>query len=104
MRRRADHDDRALFDVGQEHVLLRLVEAVNLVDEEDGAPAPHLEPVPRAGDGVANLGDAAGRGVQRVEGRAGVLGDDAGERGLAGAGRAVEDDRHQPVGVEHPPE
>jgi len=37
LRRRADQDDRAVFDVRQQRVLLRLVEAVNLVDQQDGA-------------------------------------------------------------------
>ena len=34
---RADQPDGAALDVGQEGVLLGLVEAVNLIDEEDGA-------------------------------------------------------------------
>jgi hypothetical protein len=37
LRRRADERDRAVLDVRQERVLLRLVEAVDLVDEEDRA-------------------------------------------------------------------
>ena len=36
---RADEDDVAGLDARQERVLLRLVEAVDLVDEEDRAPA-----------------------------------------------------------------
>ena len=35
----ADQADGAALDVGQEGVLLRLVEAMDLVDEEDGARA-----------------------------------------------------------------
>src|SRR5690606_1977839 len=35
----ADEQDAAAFDVRQEGVLLRLVEAVHLVHEQDGAPA-----------------------------------------------------------------
>ena len=35
LRRRPEEPDRAAFHVGQERVLLRAVEAVNLVDEED---------------------------------------------------------------------
>ena len=34
---RADQDDVAGFDARKKRVLLRLVEAVNLVDEHDGA-------------------------------------------------------------------
>ena len=33
----ADEDDGAILDVGEHGVLLRLVEAVDLIDEEDGA-------------------------------------------------------------------
>src|SRR5262245_9092982 len=36
---RADQDDRPVFDVGQEGVLLRLVEAVDFVNEENCASA-----------------------------------------------------------------
>ena len=37
--RRADEGDRAVLDVGQQGVLLGLVEAVDLVDEQDGPAA-----------------------------------------------------------------
>ena len=43
----ADQRDRARLDVGQEGVLLRLVEAVDLVDEEDGALAAVVAPLLR---------------------------------------------------------
>ena len=44
-----DEGDRALLDVGQNRVLLRLVEAMDLVDEEQGAPpgVPRPRPEPR---------------------------------------------------------
>jgi hypothetical protein len=42
-----DQDDRAVLDVGRIGVLLRLVEAVDLVDEEDGPAALQAEPVGR---------------------------------------------------------
>ena len=41
----ADERHRALLHVRQERVLLRLVEAVDLVDEQDGALAVHAAPV-----------------------------------------------------------
>ena len=34
LRGRADQDDRAVLDIGQESILLRAIEAVNLVDEQ----------------------------------------------------------------------
>ncbi len=100
LRRRADQHDVAGLDVGQERVLLRLVEAVDLVDEEDGA-ARHLAP------GLLGLGhhrldflDAGQDRAERDEMRARHLGDEPGERRLAGAGRAPEDDRLQQVALD----
>ena len=44
LRRGADEDDRAVLDPGQQRILLGLVEAVHLVDEEDGALVVEAEP------------------------------------------------------------
>ena len=46
LRRRADQNDRAVFHDRQEAVLLGAVEAMDLVDEQQGLPAGHA---PRAG-------------------------------------------------------
>ena len=46
----ADQRDRAVLDVGQQRVLLRLVEAVDLVDEQHGAPTVQREPLLGRGD------------------------------------------------------
>ena len=48
--RRADERDRAVLDVRQQRVLLGLVEAVDLVDEQDGAAGLEREPVLGLGD------------------------------------------------------
>ena len=48
--RRADQRDGAVLDVRQERVLLALVEAVDLVDEQDRAAALEREPVLGLGD------------------------------------------------------
>ena len=90
--RRADQGDEALLDRRQERVLLRLVEAVDLVEEEDGAPARRAA-LARPLDHRRDLGLA---GVDRrllLEGRVGGCGDDPRERRLARARRAVEDRR-----------
>jgi hypothetical protein len=57
LRRRPDQRDKALLDRGQQGVLLGLVEAVDLVEEEDRAAAagPALA---GAGDDLADLGAA----------------------------------------------
>ena len=44
----------------------------------------------------------AATGVERLEAALGVVGDDVGQGRLAGAGRAVEDQRREPVGEQHP--
>ena len=85
LRRRADQRDRAVLDVRQDDVLLRLVEAVDLVDEEDRA-------LRRARPGVGGFGHHASQvrharrdGGERLEVRPGRRGDDPRERRLARA-------------------
>ena len=56
LRRRADEDDGAVLDGRQEGVLLGLVEAVDLVDEQDGA-AVRLAAPAGLGDGLAQVLD-----------------------------------------------
>jgi hypothetical protein len=53
--RRADQDDRAPLDVGQEGVLLGLVEAVDLVHEQDRALAAGRQAVLGGGDDRPDL-------------------------------------------------
>ena len=59
LRGRADQRDRAVLDLRQQRVLLRLVEAVDLVEEEHRRPAAPVDPLARAGDHGAHVGDAA---------------------------------------------
>ena len=86
--------DRAALDVRQERVLLRLVEAVDLVDEEDGRLAGATQLVLGVGDDLAQLlhavqhgreRDDRARRSRRASSRASVV--------LPGAGRAPEDQR-----------
>ena len=93
-------DDVAGLDAGQEGVLLRLVEAVNLVDEQD-RPPPELSPrLLGLGHHRLDLLDARQHGAEGDEVRAGDLRDEAGERRLAGARGAPEDDRLQQVALD----
>ncbi|MNF74875.1 hypothetical protein D3C84_569210 [compost metagenome] len=86
----ADEGDGAVFDVGQEHILLALVEAVHLVHEEDGAhPAPAV--LLRLVDGGADLLDAGGDRGEPLHLGLAVVGHQLGQRGLAGAGRSPQD-------------
>ena len=81
---RADQRHQPLLDGGQQRVLLRLVEAVDLVEEEDRRPAAGA-PLAGAGDHLAHLGAAGLHGGQLLEGGVGVLGGEPRERRLAGA-------------------
>ena len=94
--RRADQNDAPPLHIGQKGVLLRLVEAVDLVHKEDGL-------FPEAAGGLRllhhllDLFNAARDGGKIDEPRLGLVRDDAGERRLAHAGRAPED--HRPDGI-----
>ena len=86
MRRCADQADDAVFDVGQEQILLRLVEPVQFVDEDDC----RLRPPSRDGEDVAQLGHVRHHGVHADETAARFARDRLGEARLSAAGRAVE--------------
>ena len=89
---------------GQQRVLLRLVEAVDLVEEEDRPLSVRAEPLAGARDHLAHLRDRRRHGRELLERRAGRVGDDAGERRLAAARRAVEDHRADAVLLDREPE
>ena len=95
--RRADEHDDAVLDRVQQRVLLRLAEPVDLVDEQDRALRRQAETVGGRRDGRAQLGDAAGDRADLLEVRLRRARDDARQRRLAGAGRAVEDQREERV-------
>ncbi len=86
----ADEGDGAVFDVGQEHILLALVEAVHLVHEEDGA---HPAPAVLLGlvDGGSDLLDAGGHRREPLHLGLAVVSNQFSQRGLAGARRAPQD-------------
>ena len=65
LRRGSDEDDPALLDVGQQHVLLGAVEAVQFVDEQDGPPAGLLQFGAGLLEHLAHFLDAGGDGVER---------------------------------------
>ena len=101
----ADQDDGTGLDSPQEGILLGLVEAVDLVDEEDG----------RAGRGEERLGlgrvdhlahvlDARAHGRKRIELPVQRPGDDARKGGLADARRPPEDKGRQSARVHHVPQ
>src|SRR3954464_6042657 len=101
LRRRADEEDLPVLDIGQKDVLLGAVEAVNLIEEEHRALAMQAEALFGVVDDFANFLDADSRGVELLEVRFAVVCNQRGERGFAGAGRAVEDHTGKPIGLEH---
>jgi hypothetical protein len=85
---------------GQQDVLLGFVEAVDLVDEEDGGLAAQVAPGAGLVDLGADFGDVGFDAIEGLEAGAGGAGDDAGEGGFTGAGRSVEDQRGEAVGLD----
>ena len=66
----------AVFDVGQKDVLLGAVEAVDFIEEEDGALAIEAEAILGVVNDFANFLDADGRRVELLEMRFGVVGNE----------------------------
>ncbi len=96
---RADQPNVAFFHVRQKGILLRLVEAVNFVDEDDGARAVLPRPL-GVGHDLLDLFDPGQHGGKFDELRLGHVRDDLRERGLARARRSPEDDRAGVVAVD----
>ena len=96
----ADEHDGAVLDHGQEGILLRAVEAVDFVDEEE-RPLPRF---PALSSGVKNLLEVGDAGKDRgdlLEVKIGGPRQEARHRGLAGAGRAPEDERAERARLQH---
>ena len=91
--RRADEHDRAVLDEGKERVLLRLVEAMDLVDEEDRSRAVEREARDRLRRDALDVRDPGRHGGEELEVRVDGPRDEAREGRLAAAGRAPEDER-----------
>jgi len=104
LRRRPDQRHEALLDRGKERVLLGLVEAVDLVEEEDRRLSRALLPVLGALEHGAHLGATGLHRALLFEGRAGPGGDDARERRLAATGRAEEDHGVRATLLDRPPQ
>ena len=95
--RRPDQRQDPLLDRRQERVLLRLVEAVDLVQEENRAPAVRPEPLPCARDHLAHLGHARRHRRELLELGTGRVRDHTGKRRLPASRRTVEDRRADAV-------
>ena len=101
---RADEHEQTLLDEREQHVLLGAGEAVHLVEEEDRALAALAEPGPGPFGDLAHVLHARAHRAERLERLRADARDEAGDGGLAGAGRTPEHDRRQPVGLDEDPQ
>ena len=67
MRRRADQPHHSAFHVRQQHILLRLVEAVNFVNEQNGRLPGVFQPVGRRRQHPAHVGHVGFHAAQPLE-------------------------------------
>ena len=100
VRRRADELDDAAFNVRQQNILLRFVEAMNFVNEQNRRLAGVFQAVGGGGQNAAHVGDVGFHAAQALEFAFGLARDDLRERGFAGAGRPVKNQRLNAVGFD----
>ncbi len=98
--RRADQSHEAVLDRRQQRVLLGLVEAVDLVEEEDRGAAGGGEALASPLDHGPDLGPACLHRALLLERRVGGLRHQPGQRRLAAPRRPVEDHRVRPALLE----
>ncbi len=84
----------------QQRVLLCLVEAVDLVDEENGFISGALQAISCHGDDAADVGDIALHSAQALEAGFCRGRDDLREAGFAHAGGAVENNGTDAIGLD----
>ena len=95
-----DQGDPAVLHAGQQGVLLRLGEAVDLVDEQHRLATAAHQLGASGVDGRAHLLHPGGDGRDLDEVTVGLLAQDRGDGGLAGAGRPPEQQRHRLVALD----
>ncbi len=95
----ADENDRAALDVRQERILLHLVEAMHLVNEQHGT-ASGGEALGGLGQHFPYLGETAEDRGNSLELGVRVLREQQGQRGLAAARRAPQDHRMHVAGLD----
>jgi len=96
----ADQHDRAVLHHGQETVLLRAVEAVDFVDEQQRGLAGGA-PQPRILERAFEVGDAGEYGRHLMEMQPCGVGEQARDAGFADAGRAPQDQAGQLAARDH---
>src|SRR5690606_9673043 len=92
---RPDEREQAALDVGQQEILLPLIEAVDLVDEQQ-RPSPRALALVGGLYDLAKAWDTLADRVERDERGAHRTGEQPAERRLSTSGRTVEDDAGDP--------
>ena len=99
--RRADEDEPAVLNVWQQHILLALVEAMDLVDEDDRAALIITARLISLLDDAAQVADASRDSIELLKGAVRHLSDHLRERRLARTRRAIEDNGRNLVCLDH---
>ena len=76
MRGRANQADDATLHVGQQHILLRFIEPMNFIDEQDRGLVGVLEAIGCCGKHSAHFGDVGFHAAEPFELAPGLPGDD----------------------------
>jgi hypothetical protein len=95
-----DEHDQPVLHQGEQGVLLRPAEAVDLVEEQDGAHAVLAEAVAGPLGDLAHVLDPCAHGRQGLEGLGRGPGHQAGDRGLARSRRPPQHDRREAIGLD----
>ncbi len=98
---RADQNERTIFHIRKQHILLALIEPMNFIDENNGAPAIVRELLLRLGHHVANILDAAGRSIHLHEMALRHLRNHRSDSSLPAARRSEKEKRRDRVLLDH---
>src|SRR5579864_9104006 len=101
--RRADQNDGSILDDRQKGVLLTAIEAVNFIDEEQGA-LPHAAALARSVECLLQVRHAGKNRRQLLEMELEGRGEQPGNGGFARAWRTPQYDRVRPPLGDHPPD
>ena len=99
----SNEDDRAVFDVREERVLLGTVESMDLVDEQERA-LPDLPALPSSLKDLPEVRNTGERRREGFEGQVGLLGEEPGDGRLPAPGRSPQHHRREPLSIDHPPD
>ena len=97
MGRRPNQPHHASFNIRQQHVLLRLVEPVDFVNEQNGGLPLVFEAVGRGGEHAAHVRHVGFHPAEPLELAAGLPGNNVRERGFACSRRTIKDQGLNPV-------